>query len=94
MFYLCSSGETEFTGLACKLVKAFIDLLTVDDEFNGFDACGGHKTSVQRLVGRPKVARLGGGGKDRKKRLFIVFYVDVSIKHIQSCFNYLIVFDE
>ena len=50
MFYLCSGGETEFTGLACKLVKAFIGLLTIDDEFNGFDACGGHKTSVLRLV--------------------------------------------
>ena len=61
MFYLCSGGETEFTGLACKLVKAFIGLLTVDDEFNGFDVGGGHKTSVLRLVGRPKVARLGGG---------------------------------
>ena len=47
-----------------QLVKAFLRLLTVGDEFNGFDVGGGHKTSVLRLVRRPKVARLGGGGKD------------------------------
>ena len=44
-----------------QLVKAFLRLLTVGDEFNGFDVGGGHKTSVLRLVGMPKVARLGEG---------------------------------
>jgi len=29
-----------------QLVKAFLRLLTVGDEFNGFDVGGGHKTSV------------------------------------------------
>ena len=72
---MCSGSETEFTGLACKLVKAFIGLLTVDDEFNGFDVGGGHKTSVLRLVSRPKVARLGGGGKDNLFWFYIFKFI-------------------
>ena len=58
-----------------QLVKAFFRLLTVDDEFNGFDVGGGHKTSVLRLVGRAKVARLLGGGKDNLFWLYIFKFI-------------------
>ncbi|MBR4552352.1 MAG: hypothetical protein IKO20_01330 [Bacteroidaceae bacterium] len=54
-----------------QLVKAFLRLLTVGDEFNGLDVGGGHKTSVLRLVGRPKIARLGGGGKDKENPVYL-----------------------
>ena len=63
---MCSGGETEFTGLACKLVKAFIGLLTIEMSSMVLMSVEVIKQACYVWFGRPKVACLGGGGKDRK----------------------------